>query len=202
MSTVSLNVILVCILPRNSVVLTLICHCSVECSIEYYGSRCVRQNLLASSDTYQCRWVVERSECAEFFDTCLNLIRDDFGLIKKITALYDPVSYSSDFIHRFDNSVLTISQSINYQLHCDTVIRQRDIFVKYSPFSGLVIHMSVNADSLAETLGQYALIFHVDELILKRRTSRVNYQNNHILVFLSYIYTSCKLAIKNRLHSN
>ena len=119
----------------------------MECCIEYYSTRGVWQNLLAGSDSYECRRVVERPECAELFDACLYLVSDDLRLVEDVSSLYDPVTYSADLAHVCDNAVFLVSQGIDHQLHRNSVIRQGNVFVKYGARICLVIHMTVQSNN-------------------------------------------------------
>ena len=110
---------------------------------------------------------MERSDRAELFDACFYLIGDDLRLVEEVSALYYSVTYSSDLIHVGNDTVLRICQSVDDKLHSYSVIRKRNIMIEYGAGVSLVIHVTVFTDPLTETLREYGIVVHVDELILQ-----------------------------------
>ena len=143
-------------------------HCLVECRIEYNDLRnSLGNNALAGSESKRMSMVVNRSELTEFIDLINNLISNENGLIKNISALHDSVTYSRYFVHTVNYLCVACCKGFN-KLHKSLGMRrERTVSTEFSAVVCLVGNVTVNSDSVAVTLSNNAFIVHVDELILE-----------------------------------
>ena len=86
-----------------------------------------------------------------------------------------------DLVHGAHNAVFQAGELVDDRSDGLCVAGEGNILVEDGLVSDQrgVLEMTVDADALAQTLGEKLLILHVDELILQRRTSRVDDQNFH-----------------------
>jgi hypothetical protein len=124
---------------------------------EYLGH--IRHYIEAAADSHKMRRGVQRSEGNAFFE-----LRQDFvinkGTFKEVrTAGYDAVADRFDLIHRFDNAGFLIGKVIDKDLCGDGMVGHRD-FLGYllSLFTLAMLDVAVDADTLADTLGQALLL--------------------------------------------
>ena len=90
------------------------------------------------------------------------------------------MAHRVDLLHRADHAVGGIHQGVQHSLdglavggHGHVGLFDRLLAL------GLVGELAVDADTLAQALGQHLLRLRVEQLILQRGAAGVNYQNIH-----------------------
>ena len=109
---------------------------------------------------------MQRSKIEALADYFLNVIVYNDGVAVLGTSVQNAVTDCCDLISALDHAVLCILKSIHNHLDCYGVGRHvflYDIFVLASRLMGQFGTLDTN--SLAQTLCDYALIGHVDQLI-------------------------------------
>ena len=84
--------------------------------------------------------------------------------------MHDSVTYSLDVIQRLEDSMFTISKSLENKLHSDLVVRNRQILYYFIlTDNGMLKTPSLQTDFLYNTFGEEIVDFialHVKQLIL------------------------------------
>ena len=109
---------------------------------------------------------MQRSQIEALADYFLNVIVYNDGLAVLGTSVQYAVTDCCDLISALDYAVLSVLKSVHNHLDCYGVVRHvflYDIFVLASRLMGQFGTLDTN--SLAQTLCDYALIGHVDQLI-------------------------------------
>ena len=149
----------------------------MESGIEYADLRNIRHYLLAAADTHEVTLGMYGS-VAEFvavFEFSDNGIVDEAAFDEVRTAVDDTVTYCFDFAHVSDAAVNLIGENVDNVFCSNSVVRAREFALERSLYSVLVGDTAVvAADALNDTLSDNGTCSGVKQLILERRTARVN----------------------------
>ena len=106
---------------------------------------------------------------------------DDGGLSVLFAAQQHAMAHSADLVHGLDRTMFGIGQSLDYIAHRVHMIAHRRFDLEFAAV--LLMHQigAFDADALDQTLGDYLLVFHVDQLILERRRAGVYNQYLHYI---------------------
>ncbi len=127
-----------------------------------------------------------------------DLVGDKYGLVERLAAMHHAVAHSVDLLHGADDAVVLVHQSVQHSLnglgmgghgHVNGVQHLLALYL------GLVGELAVNADALAQALGQQHAGLGVQQLILQRGTARVDNQNIHRWNLLLLLRKPCQLSI-------
>ena len=157
----------------------------MECRIENEHLRSVRHNSRATFDSHEVCACVKRGKVAAELE-----LSEDFGSYKAAfkevrTAVNDTVTDRLDFAHILYAAEIGICEILNNGFHGNRVVGHSDIVFDFCSVRELMLDDSVNADSLADALGENLGGFCVEKLILKRRASRIYNKYFHFLLFSS-----------------
>ena len=111
-----------------------------------------------------------------------------------LAAVDDAVADSVYLAHALHDAVLCAGELVDDRGNGLGVGRQGDVLVEHGLAADErgVLQVTVDADALAQALGQDGLGLHVDELVLQGRASGVDDQNFH---FSSILSNSCVVKI-------
>ena len=134
--------------------------------------------------------VVQRGEGGAVLEGLHDLVGDAHGAGELLAAVDDAVADSVDLAHALHDAVLCAGQLVDDRGNGLGVGRQGDVLVEHGLAADErgVLQVTVDADALAQALGQDGLGLHVDELVLQGRASGVDDQNFH---FSSILSNSC-----------
>ena len=194
MEAVTANLILFVVLVGDCIHIGACRHCLVESCIEnsYLGN--TGHNLFASFNTHKVCRVVERSEGEALTDSSLNVFCYELACCELHTAVENTVTYCIDFIHACNYTVLSTYKLVENSCDSFGVCGESHIFIEYglTVYHGCVLEVTVNTDTLAQTLCDDGLVVHIEELILKGRAACVDNKNFHlslpldIIIFMLY----------------
>ena len=157
-------------------------HGLVERGVKHADLRHVlAHDLDAGVDAGDVGRVVQGGEGSAVLQRLHDLVGDEHAAGKLLAAVDDAMSDRVDLVHGAHNAVFQAGELVDDRSDGLCVAGEGNILVEDGLVSDQrgVLEMTVDADALAQTLGEKLLILHVDELILQRRASRVDDQNFH-----------------------
>ena len=134
----------------------------------------------AGVDALERRRVVQRCQLGEGLDVCEDLIVDQGALVKLLSTVDNAMAHGVDHVQ----TAQILDQGVDNDLHGLEVVFHRlgdDLVVIAVP---LLAKGVVAANLLAQALGDNALVVHVDNLVLKRRTTGIDNENVHTPSFV------------------
>ena len=176
MEAVLSNAELLVILIGNGVHICLFGHCLVERGIKNSNLRnFLAENLGAGVNALNVSGIVQGCKGRELLDFAENVGVDKNGMIKVSAALYYAVADCGNLAQILDCAVLGVDKSVLNSLKCLSVVLHLGFAFNLLTVVGLKADKrAVCADSFAVALSQYALVCHINKLILKRRASGVD----------------------------
>ena len=187
MEAIAPDFVFLIIFIREAVQIGLLRHGLMKGRIKDRHHRHARHDLHAGTDTDQVGRIVQRRQIAAFFDSPHHLFINQYRAGEALSSVHHAMSHRADLGQGSDDALLLVRQFFDYQLHRSGMIRHIRNFLYF--FSARLLMgdvASVNADPLAQTLGQNFFRIAVDELIFQRRTSAVDYQYFHPLYTSSH----------------
>ena len=155
-------------------------HGLMESGVEHGDHGGAGHQLLAGLDADDVGGVVQRSQGIALLDGSHDLVSQQDGLGKLLAAVDHAVTDSVDFLHGGDHTVLRIDQGVQNSLDGLAVGGHSHVSVLDGLLAlGLVGELAVDADALAQTLGQDGLGLGIQQLILQRGTASVDNKNVH-----------------------
>ena len=138
---------------------------------------------LAGLDAHQVGGIVQRPEREALFDGGFTGIVHQTGFGELTAAVQHAMADSADLAHGIDNTVFRAGELFQNGLDGFLVGREGDVRL----IGGLAVlrlmgQAPVDADALAQTLGQQRLVVHVDKLVLERGAARVDDKNFHTVL--------------------
>ncbi len=185
--------VLFIILPGNGENICLGGHGAVEGCIEYddLGS-VLAEGVDRCSDTLNVCRIVERCESAKLCDILYNLLIYETAFAEDSTALNNTVTDCGNLCKIVDNLALALSESLLDKCECLSVVAAFLLYLKASAVGKLMCDKgSADSYTLAVALCKYGLIVHIDELILKRATACIDYENFHCDLLLVIDFANC-----------
>ena len=164
---VATHLVLLIVLVRNSVHIRGSGHCLVEGSIKY----CYLRNghdLLALNDTLKVSRVMKRTKVAALLDDCLNLIGYKNRAGELIAAVNNSVTNCADLCSGLNNTHILGNESVKNELKSYCMVRHIGCCLVSILTGNGIFESGLAANLLANTLCDYRLILHIDELELKR----------------------------------
>ena len=143
---------------------------------------------------------MQRAQVEALADSSLDILVDNDRFGKLGAAVEHAVADCIDLIDRFDDAVFCAGQSVQNQLYSYGVVRHWGlnnivVFARY--FVGQ--DRTVDADSLAETLGQDLLVLHINQLIFQRGASAVQNKNFHFKFLHHFLKPPAREAGQRRI---
>ena len=180
MEAIAANLILLIVLIGKGVHIGLSGHGLVKRGVENRHHRSVRHKCLTCLDSDNIGGVVEGGQGVALLNGSHDLPGDENRLGKLLSAMDHPVTHSVDLLHGADDAVVLVHQGIQHSLDGLVVGGHGHVGLlnRLLPL-GLIGKFAVNADALAQALGQHLLGFRIEQLILQRGTAGVDYQNIH-----------------------
>ena len=181
METVAADAVVFVVFVRNCVHEGLAGHSLMEGGVEYADHGNVAHDLTAGIDAGDVCGVVQGSEGSAFLEGCHDLVGDKHGGSELLAAVNDTVTDSVDLLHGGHDTVFLAGELLDDSSYCLGMGGKGDILVEYGLIAdeGAVLEMTVDADTLAETLCHYLFGLHVDELILEGGAACVDNKNLH-----------------------
>ena len=165
-------------------------HGLVEGGVEHGHHGGAGHELPAGLDSDDVGGVVQRRQGIALLNGGHNLVRDQDGGGKLLPAVDHPVAHRADLAHGGDDAVVLVRHRVQHGLDGLGMGGHGDVDGVQGLFPlGLVGEFAVNADALAQALGQQNAARRVQKLILQGGTPRVDDQNVHDdrLLFLGEI---------------
>ena len=106
-----------------------------------------------------------------------------------------------DLVGGLDDALFRVHHDVQNGLNGFRVGGHGDLLLDILPAGDLVGQAAVNADTLAEALGEDLAALGLHKLILQRGTARVDYQNFHVVtysllsLFCYFSFPDCDLQI-------
>ena len=112
-------------------------------------------------------------------DALHHVLVDDHGMGELLTAVDHTVAHRVDLGHVLDDAVVVVGQDLHDQLDGGLVVGHVTVGVVDVLTGGGVLDVAVQADALAQALGQNFLGIGVQQLILQGRAACIDDQNFH-----------------------
>ena len=136
-------------------------------------------DLLAGSQCERVRVIMYGSQFRQVVYLLDNLVCNECCLAEYLSALYYSVANSGDLAHAVDDLALACGEYFNKLFKSFGVGRECAVGLYLSSVEGGVLDVAVNADTVTVSLGDNALVLHVDELVLQRGAAGVDNKNLH-----------------------
>ena len=164
---------------RHGVDVSLGGHGLVEGGVEHSHHGGVGHDFLAGLDAGDVGGVVEGGQRDALPDALHHVLVDDHGMGELLTAVDHTVAHRVDLGHVLDDAVVVVGQDLHDQLDGGLVVGHVTVGVVDVLTGGGVLDVAVQADALAQALGQNFLGIGVQQLILQGRAACVDDQNFH-----------------------
>ena len=183
MEAVAADLIVLVVLIGQRIHVGLGGHSLMEGGVKHGDHGHAGHDLLAGADTGQVGGVVKRSQGDAVLNGLHHIVGDEDGLVEGLAAVHHAVTHSVDLLHGADDAVLSVHQSVQHGLdglgmggHGDVDGVQHLLALHL----GLVGELAVDADALAQALGQQSTGLGIQQLILQGRTAGVDDENVHV----------------------
>ena len=183
MEAVAANLVLLIVFIGQGVHIGLGGHRLVEGGVEHgHLGHVLAHDGGAGVDAGDVGGVVERCQGDAVLQSLHDLVGDEDGLVEGLAAVHHAVTHSVDLLHGADDTVVLVHQSVQHGLdglgmgghgHIDGV---QDLLALHL---GLVGELAVDADALAQALGQQRAGLGIEQLILQGRAASVDDENVH-----------------------
>ena len=152
----------------------------MEGGVEHGHLGHVAHDGLAGVDAGDVGGVVEGGQGNALGDGGHDVLVDQHRVGKLLAAVDDAVTHGADLPHALDHAVLLAGQLIQHGGNGLGVGGHGHVLVEHGlAVLGLVGQVAVDADALAQTLGQELLALHVQQLVLQRGGAAVDNKNFH-----------------------
>ena len=180
---VAANLVVLIVLIGQGVHVSLGGHGLMERSVEHGDLRHIlAHDGGAGVDAGDVGGVVERSQGDAVLQGLHDLVGDEDGGVERLAAVHHPVAHSVDLLHGADHAVLGVHQRVEHGLDGFGVGGHGHVHGVQGLLAlhlGLIGELAVDADALAQALGQQHAGFRVEQLILQGRTACVDDENVH-----------------------
>ena len=161
-------------LIRNSVEISVIWHCAVECIVEHTYLRCIRHKFIYSTQALKVSCIVYWCQVAKTFYTILYRLVYYNALLEEVATLHNTMTYSINFVEALDSTELRVEKTLEYEVNAFLMVRHVVhnlllLAVRQSYF----YESFVKTDTLNTASSEHRVVVHVIELILDGRTSAV-----------------------------
>ena len=155
-------------------------HGLMEGGVEHGHHGGAGHQLLAGLDADDVGGVVQGGQRIALLDGGHDLVGDEDGLGELLAAVDHPVAHRVDLLHGADDAVLLVYQGVQHGLDGLGVgghghVGRLDGLLA----GGFVGELAVNADALAQALGQNLLGLRVEQLILQGGAAGIDHKNVH-----------------------
>ena len=190
MEAVAANLVLLIVFIGQGVHIGLGGHRLVEGGVEHgHLGHVLAHDGGAGVDAGDVGRVVEGGQGDALLQGLHDLVRDQDGAGEGLAAVDHPVTHRVDLLHGADDAVVLVHQGVQNGLdglgvgghgHVDGVQHLLALHL------GLVGELAVDADALAQALGQQGAGLGVQQLILQGRAASVDNQNVHVYRLLFF----------------
>ena len=181
---VAADVVLLIILIGNGVDIRLGGHGHVESGVEHGNLGRLGHDLLAGLDAHEVGGVVEGPKGDALLDGLDAGVVDDAAGGEGHAAVEDTVAHSGNLIGGGDDALGGVHHDVQHCLDGLVVGGHGDILLHVLTAGDLVGQAAVDADALAQALGEHLAALGLHELILQGRAARVDDQDLHLLFLL------------------
>ena len=191
MKTISPDIVFFVVFIGNGIHIRLPGHSGVERSIKYHALRDLRpKDFPACTDTIQFGAVMQRRQRNQAFNAFYNVLVYQQRLIENRAALGHPMTYSRNFTKLCNNAVFAIHQSFcNKTESIRMILHFRGGFYLPAVKGLMAENPLLHPDSFTVSFCQHAFSIHINELIFKRRTARIDDQYLHVpQILLLFIF--------------
>ena len=119
---VTTYVILLVELVRYGIEVSVVRHCAVEGVVEHANLRCVRHELVYSTESLEVSGVVNGSEVAQALDAILYALVHDDALLEEVATLHDTVTYCVYLVKALDCADFRVEQTLEYKVDTFLVV--------------------------------------------------------------------------------
>ena len=174
-------------------------HGLVEGGVEHGHHGHAGHHLLAGPDAGEVGGVVEGGQGDAVLNGFEHLVGDQDRLVERLAAVDHPVAHRLDLLHGAHHAVFAVHQGVQHGLNGLGVGGHGHVHGVQSCLAlhlGLVGELAVDADALAQALGQQAAGLGIQQLVFQRRAARVDYQNVHCQstpLFYSFGERACRI---------
>ena len=179
MEAVAAHVILLIVLVGDGVDVGLGGHGHVESGVEHGHLGGVGHDGLAGPDAHEVGGVVEGAQGDALLDGGDARVVDDAALSEGHAAVEHPVADGGDLVGGGDNAVDRVHHDVQHRLDGLAVGGHGDLPDHVLTAGDLVGQTAVDADALAQTLGEDLAALRLHELVLQRGAAGVDDQNFH-----------------------
>jgi len=186
---VAADAVVLVVFIRNGVHIGLAGHGLVERGVKHGDHRhVVAHDGAAGVDAGDVGGVVQRGERRALLEGSHDGVVDLDGAGELLAAVDDAVADGVDLLHGGDHTILGAGQLVDDRGDGFGVRGHRQVLVKdgFAADERGVLQMAVEADALAQALGQDVLGLHVDQLILQGRAAGIDDKNFHSQIPFSY----------------
>ena len=120
--TITTYVILLVELVRYGIEVSVVGHCAVEGVVEHANLRCVRHELVYSTQTFEVASVVNGSEVAQTLDAILYALVNNDALLEEVATLHDTVTYCIYLVKALDSTYFRVEQTLEYEVDTFLVV--------------------------------------------------------------------------------
>ena len=163
--------------------------CVEDCDLGHCG-----QESLDGTDTEEVGRVVEGSQLAEALNALHHLVIDQAGLGEELTAVSHAVTYGLYLVQGLEHTALWVCKQLEHRFDALGMVGHGLVDYNLVPTGRTVGHLThFQTDSFYKALSKKGIIvgvLHVEDLILQRRASAVDYQYNHSFAILLKIIQS------------
>ena len=136
---------------------------------------------LAGLDAGDVSGVVEGGQGDALLQSGHHLVVNLYRAGEGLAAVHHPVAHRIDLLHGGDHAVVRIHQSVHHRLDGLGMGGHGHVHrVDGVLAGGLVGELAVDADALAQALGQHLLVVGVQQLVLQGRAAGVDDENFHV----------------------
>ncbi len=132
------------------------------------------QHFAHGIDASQVTGGVQRCQRSEGFNLLNHLVGDNDTLVESLTTVSHTVTNGANLLEVLDNTHFGIDKGVEDNLDTGGMVGDRHLLIVLLaiPLVGELTHLQT--DALKQALGHHlGVVFHVDQLILNRRTSTV-----------------------------
>lgn len=164
-------------------------HGLMECGIKHkhlrYAGHCGKTAL----DTHDVCVGVQGSEVATEFELFQHFVGKQRGLLEVFAAVDNSVTDRLDLLHGLDATHVCIGKKINNDRDRCRMVRHRQVFFDLFAIREFMLNTAVKTDALTDSLCHDNIGFGVEQLILERRTARIDNKNFHGFVSSEILIT-------------
>ena len=164
---VATHLVLLVVLVGQCIEIGLLRHAHAESRIEHSDIRLAGHSRLAGLNAHEVCRIVKGSQVKAVRDCLLHVLIDQHRLVVICSAVNHAMADCRNLVRALDDTVGRIYQRLHDELNCLLVARHSCLdLILFAARRCVGQQRTVDADSLAESLREHALVLHINELIL------------------------------------